>query len=119
VLSSVHLGTLVLPHLGWSRQYAALLYVLAFLCHWGPDSSLSLLWFDRVNSKSLFVTRANLPTRSGAGPLNMRLDVRQNFFSQRVVEEWNKIPSSIKMASSVKSFKNRYKKHRVDMVVPS
>jgi hypothetical protein len=42
-----------------------------------------------------------------------RLEVRKN----RVVEEWNKISSTIKMASSVTSFKNRYKKHRADMVV--
>jgi hypothetical protein len=47
----------------------------------------------------------------------MRLEVRQNFFSQRVVKEWKKIPSSIKMASSVNSIINRYKNYRADMVV--
>jgi hypothetical protein len=60
--------------------------------------------------------QTNLTTkRSATGPLNLRqqaagLEVRRNFFSIRVVEEWNKIPSTIKMASSVTSFKNRYKK---------
>ncbi len=80
--------------------------------------------YDKVNSESLFVRadQANIPPRSATGPLNLRhqaarLEVRRNFFSLRVVEEWNKMLSSIKMASSVKSFKNRYKKHKADMVV--
>jgi hypothetical protein len=82
--------------------------------------------YDRVNCDKLFVRadQTNLTTRSATGPLNLRqqaarLEVRRNFFSIRVVEEWNKIPSTIKMASSVTSFKNRYKKHRADMVVPT
>jgi hypothetical protein len=82
--------------------------------------------YDKVNSETLFVRadQANLPTRSATGPLNLRqqaarLEVRRNFFSQRVVEDWNKIPSTIKMACSVKSFKERYKKHRAEMVVPT
>jgi hypothetical protein len=82
--------------------------------------------YDKVNSESLFVRadQANIPTRSATGPLNLRhqaarLEVRRNFFSLRVVEEWNRIPSTIKMASSVNSFKNKYKKHRADMVVPT
>jgi hypothetical protein len=67
--------------------------------------------------------QTNLITRSATGLLNLRqqaarLEVRRNFFSIRVVEVWNKIPSTIKMANSVTSFKNRYKKHRADMVVP-
>jgi hypothetical protein len=52
----------------------------------------------------------NLTIRSATGPLNLRqqaarLEVTRNFFSIKVVEEWNKIPSSMKMASSVTSFK--------------
>ncbi len=37
--------------------------------------------------------------------------------SHRVVEEWNKIPSSIENGFLSDSFKDRYKKHRADMVV--
>jgi hypothetical protein len=82
--------------------------------------------YDRVDCDKLFVRadQTNLTTRSATGPLNLRLqaarlEVRRNFFSIRVVEEWNKIPSTIKMASSVTSFKIRYKKHRADMVAPT
>ena len=56
-----------------------------------------LLGYDKVNSESLFLRadQANIPTRSATGPLNLRhqaarLEVRRNFFSLRVVEEWNK-----------------------------
>jgi ribonuclease P/MRP protein subunit RPP40 len=37
-----------------------------------------------------------------------RLDLRKNFFSQRIVSEWNKLPTSVVGAESANSFKNRY-----------
>jgi len=36
-----------------------------------------------------------------------RLELRRNFFSQRVVPHWNKLPESVVMAESVDVFKNR------------
>ena len=56
-------------------------------------------------------------TRQTADPLNIRpgvarLEVRRNFFSQRVAEQWNKIPTGVKSAVSVVAFKNGYKKYR-------
>jgi hypothetical protein len=45
-------------------------------------------------------------------------DVRMNFFPRRVVSEWNKISSEIKMATSGESVKERYAKFR-DKVVSS
>jgi hypothetical protein len=52
-------------------------------------------------------------TRQAADPCNIRLgtaklEVRRNFFSQRVVTDWNRIPPEIKMSISVESFKKRY-----------
>ena len=35
-------------------------------------------------------------------------DIRRNFFSKRVVEPWNTLPSSVKNAADVNSFKNLY-----------
>jgi hypothetical protein len=39
-----------------------------------------------------------------------RLDIRRNFFSQRVVNSWNELPASVVEAESVNSFKNRLDK---------
>ena len=39
-----------------------------------------------------------------------RLDLRANFFSQRVVNTCNSLPSSLKNSESVNAFKNRYDK---------
>ncbi len=56
-------------------------------------------------------------TRSGADPLNIRvtsgrLEIRRNFFSNRVIDAWNKIPCEIKNARNVKMFKSQYRKLR-------
>jgi len=36
-----------------------------------------------------------------------RLDLRKNFFSQRVISAWNSLPQNVVDATSVNSFKNR------------
>jgi len=41
--------------------------------------------------------------------------LRQNFFSIRVINEWNKLPQFVIEAPSVNAFKNRLDKHRSDM----
>jgi hypothetical protein len=62
--------------------------------------------------------------RSATGPLNLRqqaagLEVRRNFFSFRAVEEWNKIPSTIKNGQLSDQFQEQIQKHRANMVVPT
>ena len=59
-------------------------------------------------------------TRMAADPLNVRqqasrLDIRRQFYSQRVVDAWNKVPTDIKNSVTVSSFKMAYKKHREDL----
>ena len=39
-----------------------------------------------------------------------RLEVRKHFFSQRVLEAWNKLPDEVVKAESVSKFKNRLDK---------
>ena len=71
------------------------------------------------DDQSLFRLAAEGPqlTRNAAGPLNVRanhgrLEVRSNFFSVRVTEKWNMIPSEIKTMKSVTTFKDAYKRYR-------
>ena len=54
-------------------------------------------------------------TRAVEGGLNImaetsRLELRRNFFSQRVVEGWNKLPFATKNAATLNEFKNLLRK---------
>ena len=40
-----------------------------------------------------------------------RLDIRKNFFSQRIVNGWNKHPQHLVDAAIVNTFKNRFDRH--------
>ena len=42
-----------------------------------------------------------------------RLDMRKYSFSQRVINEWNKLPNDCVIASSVNMFKNRIYKYMI------
>jgi hypothetical protein len=41
-----------------------------------------------------------------------RLDIRKQFYSQSVVDGWNKVPTDIKNSVTGNSFKMAYKKHK-------
>ena len=47
-----------------------------------------------------------------------KLEVRRNFFSQRIVDKWNKLPQEVIDSPSTNAFKNRYDKfYRKDMSI--
>ena len=48
-------------------------------------------------------------TRSGKQE-QLLLDTRRNFFSVRVTEDWNRVPSDKKKMRAVEGFKNAYAK---------
>jgi ribonucleases P/MRP protein subunit RPP40 len=80
----------------------------------GKDMVNSEFWFQKVDGTERL-------TRSAADPLNLRpqaarLEVRRNFFSNRTVEDWNKLPSEVKNVRTVAIFKDGYAKHRVGLV---
>ena len=67
-------------------------------------------WFSTVGSESIRATRLS------SYPLNLkkkkfRTEIRKNFFTNRVVDVWNKLPTSIKDSRSVIEFKNKIAKH--------
>ena len=53
--------------------------------------------------------------RGNSQKLKFRLDVRGNFFSNRVVDQWNGLPNSVVLAPSINAFKSRLDKHWSDM----
>ena len=68
--------------------------------------------FTKVDHDKFFTINENI----GRGHMykfakyRSRLNVRASFFSQRVVNDWNKLPDDVVSADSVNAFKNRLDK---------
>lgn len=68
------------------------------------------IWFDSATAPD-----GGRVTRQAADPLNVRvagarLDIRKHFFSVRVCEKWNSLPSDMKTCKNAKQFKTAYQK---------
>ena len=80
----------------------------------GVDNVDKSTWFTPASEGQVRVTRM------AADPLNVRqqasrLDIRKQFYSQRVVDAWNKVTTDIKNSVTANSFKMAYKKHRGEL----
>ena len=70
--------------------------------------------FDQVDHRTWFTLVGNNPariTRDTSDPLNIirqatRTEIRRHFFSNRVIQHWNDLPSNIKLVKSVSAFKS-------------
>ena len=65
-------------------------------------------WFTTMENRQQR-TRAAVGGHNLEGQLS-RLELRRNFFSQRVVDMWNALPNSTKSAKTVQEFKNLLRK---------
>lgn len=73
----------------------------------------TLKGFNKVDHNQFFKLAESSNTRGHSLKLlkeRARLDCRQNFFSNRVVNKWNSLPRMIVDSPNVNSFKNRYDK---------
>jgi ribonuclease P/MRP protein subunit RPP40 len=73
---------------------------------------------NKISESSLFQLANNSRTRGHRFKLTKtrsKLDIRKNFFSQRVVNNWNGLPECVVEADSVNSFKSRYDKYISDL----
>ena len=75
----------------------------------GIDTDNSDLWFQREDTRR--------PTRERAGKDNILVqrsshEFRRNFFTNRVVAEWNGLPDAVKEARCVSMFKRLYRHHQ-------
>ena len=71
--------------------------------------------FDNLDYRTFFHLSDNSKTRGHRFKITKvrsRLEIRKHFFSQRVVNEWNKLPSLVVEAESVNCFKNRLDSYR-------
>ena len=70
---------------------------------------------NKMDSSTLFKLQDNNRTRGHSLKLEKgrnRLDIRKNFFSQRVINNWNALPREIVESESTNKFKNKYDKYR-------
>ena len=68
---------------------------------------------DRIARNKFFELNTGSRTRGHKFKLakqRSRLEIRRNYFSQRVVNNWNKLPDNVINASTVNTFKNRLDK---------
>ena len=68
---------------------------------------------NKVDCNKFFKLDENSRTRGHKYKIvkiRSRLNIRKNYFSQRVVSEWKKLPAAVVEAETVNSFKNRYDK---------
>ena len=73
----------------------------------GKDDVVASTWFTFVKDRHERITRKS------EDPLNIlkprtNLEIRQNFFSVRVVEQWNSLPKYLKNAITADKFKEKY-----------
>ena len=71
---------------------------------------------NKMDYNTFFKISENTNTRGHKYKLETqrsRLEVRRNFFTRRVVKEWNQLPAAVVDAQSVNSFKNLYDKCRL------
>ena len=67
-------------------------------------------WFNLVEaSENGRVTRQSACPKNIC-PTRSRLDIRSNFYSSRVINKWNSLPSEVKLAPNLNLFKARYDK---------
>ena len=68
-------------------------------------------WFQLASQGATHNTRQASVDSLNLKPQNWNGEIRRNFFSVRVVGEWNKLPASVQNSGSIESFKINYDSH--------
>ena len=70
--------------------------------------------FNNVDHSNILQFHTNLRTRNNGRPLQEKrchTDIGRNFFSNRVVRYWNKLPAEVVNAKTINTFKHRIDRH--------
>ena len=109
------LAALKLPSLEARRMRGDLIEVFKII-H-GFENVNASKFFTFASENHCYATRASTVVQDGKSAPSLdlakkpfKLDIRGKFFSQRVINAWNGLPYSLKCATSVNQFKNRYDK---------
>ena len=73
-------------------------------------------WFESAASQR--------NTRSATDPMGIKkvygkTELRKNFFSVRVIDDWNKVPQDMKQIAKSDVFKKSYRKLRATSTIPA
>ena len=79
----------------------------------GLDNVNSTTWFTLVGPNNVRQTR-NFNCEKNIVGLISRTDNKKNFFSNRVVTSWNRLPPDIKMSRTLHQFKDKIR----DLILP-
>ena len=80
----------------------------------GKDDVDYNTWFDLHGSAERITRTSSYP--QNIIPKSSRTELRKNFFSNRVVNQWNSLPNYIKDSRSTTTFKNLYDKYTQETV---
>ena len=72
---------------------------------------------ENVDRASLFTLDTNGVTRNNGYKIvgkRFSLDITRNFFTYRVVEEWNKLPAEVVNSNTIETFKSRLDKFYIN-----
>ena len=76
-------------------------------------------YYDKVSVKDLIIFKNDSRLRGHNFTITKKPTNKQlftNYFSNRIVNSWNKLPAEIVNADSVNSFKNLFDKHNKDIM---
>ena len=72
----------------------------------GKDNVDRKIWFQTQGESRLRITRQNEYDDNILNQEIPRLDLRANFFSQRMINKWNNLPSEVKDSNTIDAFKS-------------
>ena len=79
---------------------------------------------DESSEQFFLRTDGRRATRATTGTDNLvkgrsNHEYRANFFSTRVIDDWNKLPNKVKEAATAENFKRQYRRHLEGTVAPA